>query len=65
MRQSATLCHFQDRAPSMENLEVIDLWNLFHRHLRLLPNALYHQMDKKRQSASILVGFKRMSNEGR
>ena len=33
MRQSATLGHFQDRAPCMESLEEIDLWNLFHRRL--------------------------------
>ena len=41
MRQSAALVHFQDRASCTESLEVIDLWNLFHRHPRL-PNALYH-----------------------
>ena len=40
MRQSATLGHFQDRAPCMESLEAVDLWNLCHRRLRL-PNALY------------------------
>ena len=31
MRQSATLGHFQDHAPCMQSLEVIDLWNLLHQ----------------------------------
>lgn len=56
MRQSATLGRFQDRAPYRESWEVIDLWSLFRRRLRL-PNALCHQTKKKRQSGGILVGL--------
>ena len=37
-RQSATPGRFQDRAPWMESLEVVDLWNLFHHRLRCLSS---------------------------
>lgn len=38
MRKNATPGHFQDHAPCMESLEVIDSWNLFHRRLRCISS---------------------------